>query len=65
VKKLNLHQRSILAEFLANFALAWLTFGVISPIFTGIDDLKIFLLKLFISIIFAGLSLKFALDMLK
>jgi len=35
MKKLSVGQRKTIAEFFTNAAVAWLTIGVISPLFTG------------------------------
>lgn len=54
-------QKEILAQFYSNFALAWVTFGLINPVFNPPSNL----LKLFVSIlsglIIGGVFLKFSL----
>jgi len=41
VRKLSLDQRRVLAEFCANFAVAWLAAGVIAPYVAGISFLEV------------------------
>ena len=65
MRKLNLRQKGVLAEFLGNFALAWITFGLISPVFTKIDDPTLFITRSISSLILTFFSLKFALDLVK
>ena len=65
MRKLNYRQKAVLAEFLGNFALAWVTFGMITPIFSTIVDINHFVFRLIFSIVSAILSLKLALDLVK
>lgn len=58
---LNVGQRQTMADFYANFALAWITFGLISPVFVGIKSPVEFLLKFLLSLIATFVSLSFAL----
>jgi len=44
-------QKEVLANFYANFALAVLTLGLINPIFSGIVNIKDFIIKLVISVL--------------
>ena len=62
---LNQKQKENLAQFYSNLALAVITFGVISPIFTGIGNYSIFSLQLTLSIIGMGILLQVALNFLK
>jgi len=51
MKKLSRDQKVIFGEFLSNFALAWLSFGLIGPVFSKIEDITSFMIKLTISIV--------------
>lgn len=52
-----------MADFYSNFALAWITFGLISPIFIGIGNLKTFALRLIVAMVamvyFLSIALKY------
>lgn len=58
-------QKEVLAQFYSNFALAWLTFGLITPIFIGMGNPVVYVIKLFASLSFAIACLKVSLDFLK
>lgn len=59
------NQKEVLAQFYSNFALAWLTFGLVAPIFVGMGNPVVFIVKFFTALIFTVLCLKFSLDFLK
>lgn len=63
--KWNARQKQLVAEFLSNFALAWLTFGLVAPIFTRIENVLYFVVRLIIAFVFSYFSLKMALDQIK
>lgn len=65
MKKLSLSQRMILAEFISNFALAWLSFGLIGPIFTNIESISRFLMGLTIALLITFVSLLFAIRLVR
>ena len=60
---LKVGQKQTLADFYSNFALAWITFGLISPIFIGVGNFKTFILRLVIAVIamfyFLSIALKY------
>jgi len=43
-------QKEVLAEFYCNFALAWFSFGLISPIFNKIEDINKLILGIIVSL---------------
>ena len=55
-------QREVLAQFYSNLALAWLSFGVVAPVFTGVDFTIAFVIRLSISILCSGGLLYFSLQ---
>lgn len=61
----NLKQKKILAQFYSNVALAIFSFGVIGPIFTGIENVLYFFLRLVLALMGTVILLKVALDFLK
>lgn len=65
MSKINSKQKENLAVFYNNLALAVLTFGVISPIFTGINDYGTLGLKMLLSLIITIFLLKISLDFLR
>jgi len=60
---LNVGQRQTMADFYSNFALAWITFGLVSPVFIGISNFQIFTIKLIVAMIstvyFLSIALKY------
>ncbi|MEK7633861.1 MAG: hypothetical protein AAB437_03390 [Patescibacteria group bacterium] len=60
---LNTGQKQTMADFYSNFALAWITFGLVSPVFIGISNFKIFSIKLITAMIstvyFLSIALKY------
>jgi len=58
-------QKEVLANFYANFALAVLTLGLINPIFSGIVNIKDFIIKLVISVLVSIFLLLLAFKTLK
>jgi len=60
MEQLSLNQRKALAEFCANFAVAWLAAGVIAPFVAGEYLLDIFSV-IAMSVSWAGVSLAFML----
>jgi len=56
VKRLSLDQRRVLAEFCANFAVAWLAAGVVGPYVAGKSLLEVSKPAIF-SVIWAGVLL--------
>jgi hypothetical protein len=54
-----------LANFYANFSLAVLTLGLINPIFSGIVNIKDFIIKLVISVLVSIFLLLLAFKTLK
>ena len=60
---LNPKQKEILAQFYSNFALVILTSGVITPLFTGIGNIYlyivVFITSLSITVFFLKVSLAF------
>lgn len=56
-------QREVLAQFYSNFALAWLTFGIINPIFNPPSSTLKFIVAIFLGLgagaFFLNTSLKF------
>ena len=65
IRSTNDKQREILAQFYSNFALAWLTFGLITPIFVGMGHPIVFVVKLLTSLSFTMVFLKVSMDFLK
>jgi|GEM_PF-5151561 len=61
----SIKQKQLVAEFLSNFALAWLTFGLIAPIFSGVENVFYFVIRLTMTIGIFYLSLKVATKILK
>ncbi len=58
-------QKEILAQFYSNFALAWLTFGVINPVFNPPDKwVKIFM-SFIVGVAAGGFFLRMSLKFLK
>jgi len=58
---LNIGQRQTMADFYTNFAVAWITFGLVSPIFIGMKPSIEFISKLTLSLFATIFSLSFAL----
>ena len=58
-------QKEVLVNFYANFALAVLTLGLINPIFSGIVNIKDFIIKLVISVLVSIFLLLLAFKTLK
>ena len=58
---LNTGQRQTMADFYTNFAVTWITFGLVSPIFVGTKSSVEFVSKLLISLFATIFSLSFAL----
>lgn len=60
---LNQKQKENLAQFYSNFALVWITAGLVSPLLTKIGNPVIFAVKLiislFLTLFFLNYSLKF------
>lgn len=63
--RLNRNQREKIADFYINFAVAWISFGLISPLFIGIKNFSEFILKLLLAIFMTILSLSFSLSFLR
>lgn len=66
-RQINKKQKEILAQFYSNFALAWVTFGLISPFFTPMQagNYQLLLLRLVGSYIIMRLFLKVSLEYLR
>jgi len=64
-KKLSHDQKIIFGEFLSNFALAWLSFGLIAPLFSQIGKIEVFMVKLLITIIVAVVLMILSLNLVK
>lgn len=64
MKRLSHSQRFILAEFLANIAVAWFAGGIVGPVFVSKNLLES-LGSSFWAVVFAVLSLVFALWIVK
>jgi hypothetical protein len=62
---LNKKQKEILAQFYSNFALAWLTFGIISPFFNPVENIVLLLIRLIVTLGISRFLLKVSLDYLK
>lgn len=62
IRSTNDKQREVLAEFYSNFALAWLTFGLVTPFFIGLGNIFVFIFKLVFSVAMTKLFLNMALD---
>lgn len=58
MRKLSRNQKTILGEFLGNFALAWISFGLIAPVFAPIDSLRLLIVRLIISLAAAAFLLR-------
>lgn len=65
MKKLSHDQKIILAEFMSNFSLAWISFGLIGPSFTGIDNVNNYFLGVILSFFVALISISFSLNLVK
>lgn len=65
IKSTNEKQKEILAQFYSNFALAWITFGVIAPVFSKIDNLQRLVFGMIISLVMTMISLHVALRFVK
>lgn len=65
MKKLSRSQKTILAEFLSNLALAWISFGLIGPIFTGINNINNYFLGVILSFFASLISISFSLNLVK
>jgi len=61
----NHKQRELIAEFLANFALAWISFALIAPFFSPIENVGLFVIRLIISIGIVKILLEIAFNYLK
>lgn len=61
----NTKQKEILAQFYSNLALAVLTVGFVTPLFTGIRNPFIFILQFIVIMIIAGRILLIALEFVK
>lgn len=62
IGSINEKQREMLSQFYSNFALAWLTFGLVSPFFIGLGNIFMFIFKLVFSVVMTKLFLNIALD---
>ena len=58
-------QKEILAEFYSNFALAWVTFGVIAPFFNKIDSPVKTIIGMIESLLVGTFFLAFSLKFIK
>lgn len=63
--KTNQKQNEILAQFFSNFALVWITAGLVSPILTKIGNPIIFTVKLAISLFLTFFFLNYSLKFIK
>lgn len=61
----NIKQREVLAQFYSNFALAWFSFGLISPIYSSVTDVTRLLLGVILSLLFGGYLLYLSLLIVK
>lgn len=64
-QRLTLEQKEVLAQFYSNFALAWVTFGIIGPFFSKIENLPRIIFGFIASLIMAIFSLRTALKFVK
>ena len=64
MKKLTKDQRKLLAEFLGNFAVAWLAAGIIAPVMKGGIDTNDFT-KIFFSITYSVILIFLMLNLVK
>jgi len=58
-------QKEILAQFYSNLAIAFLSFGILTPLFVGIGNSFLFILKFSLALIFAISMLLIALEFVK
>jgi hypothetical protein len=65
MKKLSHGQKIIFGEFLSNFALAWLSFGLIAPMFSQIGNINVFIVKLMATIIASIVLMVLSLNLVK
>lgn len=59
---LNPKQKETMSQFYGNFALAWITVGLIGPVFGGVGDKEVFFVKLGVSLVMTFFSLSIALQ---
>jgi len=64
-RKLTHDQKIIFGEFLSNFALAWLSFGLIAPVFSQIENITSFIVKLVSTIIASIILMILSLNLVK
>jgi hypothetical protein len=62
--RLSLNQRKVLAEFCANFAVAWLAGGIIGPYVSGLNPNNIIQIVL-TSVLSAGILMMLMLSLVK
>ena len=62
-RKLTHDQKIIFGEFLSNFSLVWLTYGIVGPLFSPVENYYLFIIRLILSIVSAGVLLKISLDL--
>ncbi|MCS6956540.1 MAG: hypothetical protein NZM02_01685 [Patescibacteria group bacterium] len=60
-----LKQKEVLANFYANFALAWFSFGLISPIYSPVKDIVKLFIGIFLALIFGGIFIYLSMVTLK
>jgi hypothetical protein len=58
-------QKEVLANFYANFALAWFSFGLISPIYNQSENVLRLVIGVILSLIFGGILLFLSMETLK
>lgn len=63
--KINIKQRQFVSEFLGNFALAWISFGLIAPFFSFVENIQLFVVRLILSLVIVSGLFKVALSLLK
>jgi len=61
----NPKQNELLAQFYSNFALAWITFGLITPVFVGFGNLVVLFARFIVSLICTVFFLQVGLAFLK
>lgn len=62
---LTLRQKQLLGEFLSNFALVWISFGIVSPLFSGVDDAASYLIGFLLASFTGAGSLFISLSLVK
>lgn len=64
-----LKQKEVLANFYANFALIWLTYGIVSPFFISfkelLENILIVIVRLIVTLIISRVLLNLGLNKLK